>query len=105
MVWMGVGEDDQVNPFRRNPIPLHLVQEFAEMTGMSWIDQNGHVSMDHISVTIVLIRILPQIGIKIFFKFHPVDLLLLLSSRLKSLSFIKRPSGGLSRCVGDCTNK
>jgi hypothetical protein len=47
-----------------------LVQEFAEMTGMSWIDQNGHVSMDHISVTIVLIRILPQVGIKVFFKFH-----------------------------------
>jgi hypothetical protein len=39
------------------------------------IDENGLFFMDHISVTVVLIRILPQIGIKTLLDFHRFDLL------------------------------
>jgi hypothetical protein len=70
MVWMGMGDNDEINLFSRNPVLLRLQEEFAEITGMTWIEKNGLLSMDHISVTIVLIRILPWIGIQVFFKSH-----------------------------------
>jgi hypothetical protein len=43
------------------------------MTGVTWIDENGFISMDQISVTIVLIRILPQVGIEVFSQLHPLS--------------------------------
>jgi hypothetical protein len=63
MVWMGMGDNDEINLFGRNPVLLRLQEEFAEITGMTWIDESGLLSLDHISVAIVLIWILPWIGI------------------------------------------
>jgi hypothetical protein len=59
MVWMAMGKDDQINLFGRNPISFHLMEEFGNMTGMTWIDENSLLSVDQVSVTVVLILILP----------------------------------------------
>jgi hypothetical protein len=77
MVWMGVGDENHVNLFRRNPVFFHLVKESLNMTGVAWIDENSFVSLDHIGVAIVFIWILPQVGIKVLVKLHSIDLLLI----------------------------
>jgi hypothetical protein len=75
MVWMGMGDNDEINFFSRNPVLLHLQEEFAEITGMTWIDENDLLSMDHISVTIILIRIFPKISVKVLFQLHCLNLI------------------------------
>jgi len=70
---MGMGDDDDVNLLRINAILLHLVKEFFNMTRMTWIDENGLFSLNHIGVTVVLIRILPKIGKESLLKFHPLS--------------------------------
>jgi hypothetical protein len=52
------------------------MKEIVNMTGMTRIDENGLFSLDHIGVAVVFIWILPKIGIKVFFKFHPNERLL-----------------------------
>jgi hypothetical protein len=54
-----MGKDDQINLFGRNPISFHLMEEIGNMTGMTWIDENSLLSVDQVSVTVVLILILP----------------------------------------------
>jgi len=46
------------------------MKEVRDMAGMPRIDENRHFTPDQISVAIVLIGILPQIGIEVFFDFH-----------------------------------
>jgi hypothetical protein len=36
MVWMRMGEDDQVNSFGGNSVLLHLMEDSAEITGMTY---------------------------------------------------------------------
>jgi hypothetical protein len=74
-----MGDDHKGDLFRRDSVLLHLMEDPAEVTGMTWIDEDGHLPIDHISITIVLIGILPKIGIEVFFKFHKIDLLFMLS--------------------------
>jgi hypothetical protein len=76
MVWMRMGHDDQIDLFWRNPISFHLIKEMGKMSGMTRIDENGLFSLDYIGVAVVFIWILPKIGIKVFFKFHPNERLL-----------------------------
>jgi len=73
MVWMGVGDNDKFNLFRRYLVLLHLFEELAEIMRMTWIDENGLFSLNHIGVTVVLIRILPKIGKESLLKFHPLS--------------------------------
>jgi hypothetical protein len=75
MVWMRMGEDDEVDFIRRNPITFHLLKEIGDMLGMAWIDQSGHLSPDQKGVAIILIGIGPEIGIEVFSEFHPSSLL------------------------------
>jgi hypothetical protein len=70
MIRMGVGDEDEVDFFWREPILLHLVEDLLKMAGMARIDEEGHLPIDHISVTIVLIGILPQVGIEALSQFH-----------------------------------
>jgi len=49
------------------------MKEIGDMTGMTWIDENRYFSPDQISVAIILIGILPQIGVKILFQFHKIS--------------------------------
>jgi hypothetical protein len=65
-----MGEDDQIDLFRRNPIFFNLMKEIGKMTGMAWIDENRYLTTDQIGIAIVLIGIEPQVGIKILFRFH-----------------------------------
>jgi len=76
MVWMRVGQNDQINLFWRNSISFHLMKEVRNVTGMTWIDEDRHFSMDQIGVAVVFVNILPKVGIEVFFKFHPSELLL-----------------------------
>jgi hypothetical protein len=52
------------------------MKEVRNVTGMTWIDEDCHFSMDQIGVAVVFVGILPKIGIEVFFKFHPSELLL-----------------------------
>jgi hypothetical protein len=70
MVWVRMGENDEIDFFRRNPIFLHLTKEIGDMTGMTRIDQNRDLAKDQIGVAIVFIGILPKVGIQVFFEFH-----------------------------------
>jgi hypothetical protein len=79
MVWMRVGQNDKINLSWRYPIFFHLVEEIGDVTGMTRIDEEGYLSMDQISVAIIFVSILPGVGIEVFFKFHPVELLLAFS--------------------------
>jgi hypothetical protein len=47
----------------------------GNMLGMTQIDQSGHLSLDQKGVAIILIGIGPEIGIEVFFEFHPSSLL------------------------------
>jgi hypothetical protein len=49
------------------------VEDLLQVAGMSRIDENRGLAIDDISITIVLIRILPKIGIKILLQLHPFD--------------------------------
>jgi hypothetical protein len=51
------------------------MKEMGDMTGMTRIDENGYLSTDQIGVAIVLVRILPQVSIQVFFNLHPLPLL------------------------------
>ncbi len=70
MVRMGMGDDDQIDLFWRNPVSFHLVKEIVDVTGMTGIDENSHLSPDHVGVAIVLIRIKPHVGIEVVFNLH-----------------------------------
>jgi hypothetical protein len=74
MVWMSVGQDDQINLFWRDSVSSHLTKEIGEVTGMTRIDEKGYFSIDQISVAVVFVGILPKVGIEVFFNFHPVEL-------------------------------
>jgi hypothetical protein len=50
------------------------MKEIGEVTGMSRIDEKGDFSLDQISVAVIFVGILPKIGIKVFFNFHPPEL-------------------------------
>jgi len=52
------------------------MKEVRNVTGMTWIDEDRHFSMDQIGVAVVFVNILPKVGIEVFFKFHPSELLL-----------------------------
>jgi hypothetical protein len=43
------------------------VKDSFHMTGMTRINEDRHLSVDNVRVTIVLLGILPKIGIKVFF--------------------------------------
>jgi hypothetical protein len=79
MVRMAMGEEDDIDFVRGNPIALHLLKKVRNMMGMTRIDQRSHLSPDHIRVAIILIRVLPNISIEVFFDLH----LLSLPCRLK----------------------
>jgi hypothetical protein len=81
MVWMRMGQDDEINLFRRNPIPFHLMKKMGNMTGMTRINEDRHLSVDNVRVTIVLMGILPQIGVEVFPKLHMIDLLFISPNR------------------------
>jgi hypothetical protein len=49
------------------------MREVGDVTGMTRIDEGGYLSIDHVSITIVLILILPKISIKVFLQLHPLD--------------------------------
>jgi hypothetical protein len=51
------------------------LKEIGDMLGMTRIDQSVYLSPDQIGVAIVLVGIGPQIGIEVFFEFHPSSLL------------------------------
>jgi hypothetical protein len=65
-----MGEDHEVDLFRRESIFLHLVKDSLHMTGMTRINEDRHLSVDQVRVTIVLIGILPEVNVKILFQFH-----------------------------------
>ena len=75
MVWMRMGEDDEVDFIRRNPITFHLLKEIRDMLGMARIDESGYFSTNQKGVAIILMGIGPEIGIEVFFEFHPSSLL------------------------------
>ena len=75
MVWMRMGQDDEVDFIQRNPITFHLLKEIGDMLGMTWVDESGYFSTDQKGVAIVLMGIGPEIGIEVFFEFHPSSLL------------------------------
>jgi hypothetical protein len=75
MVRVAMGQDDQINLLRRNPISFHLMEEMGDMTGMTRIDENRYLTTDQIGVAIVFVRILPQVGIEVFFDLHPLSFL------------------------------
>jgi hypothetical protein len=56
------------------------MEEIGKMTGMTRIDEDCHLSTDQISVAVIFISILPKIGIEVFFKVHPIELLLTFST-------------------------
>src|SRR4030042_783037 len=70
MVWMTMGRDDYIDLLWRNPVFIHLMKKIGNMTGMTWIDESRYLSMDQISVTIILIWIVPKVSIKVLFQFH-----------------------------------
>jgi hypothetical protein len=70
---MTMRQDDEIDLLRRNPILIHLIKEIRNMTGMTRIDENRYFSSDQISIAIILIRILPQIGIEILFQLHSLS--------------------------------
>jgi len=76
---MGMGDDDKLYPLRGEPILFHLVKDLLQVAGMPRIDENCPLAIDDISITIVLIGILPRIGIEVFLKFHKIDLPFMLS--------------------------
>jgi hypothetical protein len=51
------------------------MKEMGDMTGMTRIDEGGYLSMNQITVTIVLIGISPKIGIEVFPELHPLSFL------------------------------
>ena len=59
---------------------------------MARIDENGSLSMNQISIAVIFVGILPEVGIEAFFNFHPVELLRTFSTSVHSfpLIFIKR---------------
>jgi hypothetical protein len=79
MVWMRVGHDDQTDLLARNSILLHLAKETWNMVGMTRIDENRYLSADQVRVTVIFVNTLPEVGIKISLKFHPLELLLIFS--------------------------
>jgi len=67
-----MGQDDEVDFIRRDPITFHLLKEIRDMLGMAgsirvvtspWIKK---------VLQFCLIGIGPEIGIEIFFQFHPI---------------------------------
>jgi hypothetical protein len=72
MVWMRVGQKDQINLFWKDSVSLHLTEEIGDVTGMARIDENGNLSMNQISVAVIFVGILPKVGTEAFFNFHPV---------------------------------
>jgi hypothetical protein len=74
MIRMGMGDDDKLYLARGEPILFHLVKDILQVAGMPWINENRLLAIDDISITIVLIRIPPEIGIDVFLKFHEIDL-------------------------------
>jgi hypothetical protein len=51
------------------------MKKIGNVAGMTWIDENGYLSMNQITVTIVLIGISPKIGIEVFSELHPLSFL------------------------------
>jgi hypothetical protein len=51
------------------------MKELGDMTGMTRIDENRYLTTDQIGVAIVFVRILPQVGIEVFFDLHPLSFL------------------------------
>jgi hypothetical protein len=49
------------------------MKKIGNVAGITWIDEGGYLSMNQITVTIVLIWIEPQIGIEVFFNLHPLS--------------------------------
>jgi hypothetical protein len=50
------------------------MKEMGDMTGMTRIDENRHLTTDQIGVAIVFIGVLPQIGIETLIELHPLPL-------------------------------
>jgi hypothetical protein len=46
------------------------MKKIGNVAGMTWIDENGYLPMNQITVTIVLIGISPKIGIEVFSELH-----------------------------------
>jgi hypothetical protein len=91
MVGMTMGQDDQINFFWRDPVSVHLTKEVGDVAGMAWIDENRYFSTNQISITVVFVGILPKVGKKVFFKFHPSELLLTFATSGNShFTLIKR---------------
>jgi hypothetical protein len=70
-----MGQNDQINLFRRDPVSFHLTEEIGDVTRMTGVDEDCDISMDQISITVIFVNILPKVGIEVFFKFHPIELL------------------------------
>jgi hypothetical protein len=56
------------------------MKETGNVTGVTRIDENRYLSPYQISVAVIFIGTLPEVGVEISFKFHPIELLLTFST-------------------------